>query len=301
MRRGPHRTAPVAGLAAACLALLGAAAVAAATLPPGAVRRAAAVWAGAEAARAALHTRLSAGARVLLVSAHPDDETLFGPLLAEFCGSSATCRFAVLTRGEGGTCSRSDGCPTGLAAVRSAEMTAAARAYGAELVWGPFANFPLVGSDNTRQREILAAWSAATDPVAWIRNQIVAFDPDLILTGDGEHGFYGHPEHVLAGRLTIAAVGLGANQTPWQPDAGRWLVQILNRYWGFAPAVGRDPEPVDTTWPTRRDCGGRSCMDVAIERALLHESQMGSGIRLFRWVGPLIGRLYLRVTPVGAP
>lgn len=267
-------------------------------LPPGSIQRPTALWPSAAAARAALHARLTAGARVLVVSAHPDDETLFGPLLAEFCGSTAICRFAVLTRGEGGHCSRSDGCPGGLGAVRSAEMAAVARTYSADLQWGPFTNFPLTGGDEARQREILATWSATTDPVAWIRRQIAEFDADLILTGDGEHGFYGHPEHVLVGRLVIAALGLGAGQSQWPHARGRWLVQVLNRYWAFAPAVGRDPGPVDATWPTHRNCGGRPCMEVAVERALLHQSQLDSGIRLFRWVGPWIERLYLRITPV---
>ena len=63
------------------------------------------------------------GARILVVSAHPDDESLTGPLLAYACLQKGNpCHIAVFTRGGGGTCGLLRGCKPDLATVRTQEM-----------------------------------------------------------------------------------------------------------------------------------------------------------------------------------
>ncbi|HEY2830607.1 MAG TPA: PIG-L family deacetylase, partial [Thermoanaerobaculia bacterium] len=63
--------------------------------------------------------------RLLVVTAHPDDESLFAPLLGARCGITAECTLLVMTRGENGPCVLAAGCGPDLAATRSAELTAA--------------------------------------------------------------------------------------------------------------------------------------------------------------------------------
>jgi hypothetical protein len=61
--------------------------------------------------------------RLLVVTAHPDDESLFAPLLGARCGITAECTLLVMTRGENGPCVLAAGCGPDLAATRSAELT----------------------------------------------------------------------------------------------------------------------------------------------------------------------------------
>src|SRR5690348_4278321 len=83
-------------------------------------------------------------ARILWVGAHPDDETLAGPVLARACiALHRPCLLFVLTRGEGGRCPFATGCHPSLGAVRARELATVARAYGAELEHHAFWNAPL--------------------------------------------------------------------------------------------------------------------------------------------------------------
>lgn len=82
------------------------------------------------------------GARILVVGAHPDDESLAGPLLAYACIQKGNdCHIAVFTRGEGGSCGLFlflTRCQPDLATVRAREMERAAERYGAGLDVGDF-------------------------------------------------------------------------------------------------------------------------------------------------------------------
>ena len=239
---------------------------------------------------------------------HPDDETLFGALLAEACiDNGATCRFAVMTTGEGGNCSLRAGCEPDVGTVRMAEMRRVAQRYGAQLHWGSFRNHPHVTDGGERWlATVLENWQSLTSPVGWIRSQVNDFSPTLVLTVDGSHGFYGHAEHVLAGRLVEAALGVRplSDVVAGQPvspatslvESPRALVQVLNRYPVIGWIAGKDPPPVTQTWRARRSCGAEPCIDRAAEIAGLHASQRWDGIFLFQLVHHFIQKLYLRVT-----
>ncbi|MEO8034255.1 MAG: PIG-L family deacetylase, partial [Acidobacteriota bacterium] len=72
---------------------------------------------------------------VLWVAAHPDDEAVAAPLLAEWCREQhARCTFLILTRGQAGACLRAEGCLPDIATVRSAEAGAAAQYFDADLI-----------------------------------------------------------------------------------------------------------------------------------------------------------------------
>ena len=249
--------------------------------------------AGTCANTATLDDRIAAGARILTVNAHPDDETLVSPLLVRACIERGNaCRFAVLTRGEGGNCSLGQGCAPDLGTVRTAEMERVADAYGAELIWAGLKNFPLPDEDSAAwRRKVLDHWTEQIDPVAWIQNQIALFRPDLVLSVDPSHGFYGHPEHKLTGQLVEEAISTMTYPTGVAPPA---LYVVLNRYWITAPFVGLDPGPYTDTWPVHQRCGEQRCVLQAVDIALNHASQMNDGMGLVNRVKWLVRRLYLR-------
>lgn len=242
---------------------------------------------------------IAAGARILVVSAHPDDETLIGPILAKACIVRANpCHFAVLTTGEGGTCSLKNDCPQGLGIVRVAEMTAVADRYGASLSWGGFQNFPNTGTQEAWwYDQIRADWAKRSDPVTWIRQEIEKFAADVVVTVDPDHGFYGHAEHILVGRLTLEALGLraGGAKPKVMPKA---LYLVLNRYWAFKPFVGNDPREPTEIWPVRQDCAGHRCIDYAVAISRLHASQKKSGIGFFAFAARFVKQLYLQQVPL---
>ena len=148
-------------------------------------------------------------ARLMFVGAHPDDESLAGAVFARACIELARpCHFAVMTTGEGGNCSLDD-CRPDLGSIRIGEMKRVADRYGASVSFGGFRNFPHTGSEDTAWLQtVLADWRTTTDPVGWIREQIRWFRPTLLFTIDPRHGFYGHAEHILTGRLVFEALGL---------------------------------------------------------------------------------------------
>src|ERR1043166_2589633 len=55
--------------------------------------------------------------RLLVITAHPDDESLFAPLLGGYCGVTPECTLLVMTRGENGPCVLASGCVPDLGAT----------------------------------------------------------------------------------------------------------------------------------------------------------------------------------------
>jgi LmbE family N-acetylglucosaminyl deacetylase len=215
-------------------------------------------------------------ARILFVGAHPDDETLAGPLLAYACEhNGGTCEIALFTRGEGSACQTVPACqnPDQLGAVRTAEAQTAAMGYGAGLVVGTFPN----ASTDTLAAvpDPLAftqgAW-APGDPVAFIAGVIADFSPDLILTLDPDHGFTGHVEHEAASRYAAQAIA-SQPRTISQID-------VLNHYDAFADFIGLDPGVVTESWDLERSCGDETCLAATQRIAAAHVSQQMSVLSL---------------------
>jgi N-acetylglucosamine malate deacetylase 2 len=149
--------------------------------------------------------------RVLVVAAHPDDESAFaGGRIAQYAGEGHDVHILLTTRGEGGElgepplCARDE-----LGQVREREARAAAAALGVSGVH--FLSFcdPVVGPEDTLYHidATLDQFSAA------IADVIAQLKPDVILT-HGSNGEYGHPQHVFTHEAVFAALDrLG----PWQP------------------------------------------------------------------------------------
>ena len=137
---------------------------------------------------------LPAPASVLWIAAHPDDEAILAPLLAQWClDDGARCGFLILTRGEKGECLLPAGCHPDVATVRSAEAGAASELFEANLF--------LLGIPDGG-----VAVAAAGDLSATIAGYIEAFRPETVITFDPRHGSTCHPDHRETARAVLAAV-----------------------------------------------------------------------------------------------
>jgi LmbE family N-acetylglucosaminyl deacetylase len=142
---------------------------------------------------------------VLWIGAHPDDEIYISPLLGRLClEEHLKCSLLVFTRGERGHCLLPGGCRPDLAAVRSAEMTRAARLLGAQLTLWSLPDGGGAADGST------PAWDAAAGGhealLATLAAQVSATRADLVITFDPRHGSTCHPDHRAAGALAVEAL-----------------------------------------------------------------------------------------------
>lgn len=138
-------------------------------------------------------------ARLLFVAAHPDDEVLLAPLLAQWCVRGGTsCAILVMTRGEAGTCALPGGCNPDLGSVRTAEMARAAALFNARLTQWSYSDV---------MANVVETWAAEAGgrDVLLLRldNAIAAENPDTIVTFDPQHGSTCHPAHRAIGSLVL--------------------------------------------------------------------------------------------------
>ncbi len=159
--------------------------------------------------------------RLLIVHAHPDDESLFtGHIIADRMAAKSEVMVFTLTRGERGKVKLDElkGLEGDLAAMgsfRAAELMEALKAFGnvqhafagtrAYLDSGMRIN-PWGKPAKTRDLDELALAAAATTIIA---DDIVAkineFKPDAVLTYNRRGGF-GHPDHKMAHDATAMAI-----------------------------------------------------------------------------------------------
>jgi N-acetylglucosamine malate deacetylase 2 len=134
------------------------------------------------------------GFEVLLVFAHPDDES-YGPgaTLAALAARGARLTLITFTRGEASTLGV-DGLsgPAELAEVRERELLAAARELGIAEVRQH--RYPDGGLANCPRAELEAIVESALEDLR----------PRLVVTF-GAGGISGHPDHVAAAEIAVAA------------------------------------------------------------------------------------------------
>lgn len=161
--------------------------------------------------RAVLHpSNMTTPPSVMWIAAHPDDESIVAPLLGKWCRQEhARCGFLILTRGEGGTCLRLDGCHPDVATVRSAEAGAASQYFSADSILLTFPNTAGVAQPDWRR-----SVGDRPDVVASVAHYIEAFHPSMVLTFDPRHGTTCHPDHLETGAIVLDAVKL----LSYQPD-----------------------------------------------------------------------------------
>ncbi|MFJ3163698.1 N-acetyl-1-D-myo-inositol-2-amino-2-deoxy-alpha-D-glucopyranoside deacetylase [Streptomyces kanasensis] len=181
--------------------------------------------------------------RLLLVHAHPDDESINnGATMARYAAEGAQVTLVTCTRGEEG-----EVVPPSLAHLapdrddrlgphRVGELAAAMRELGVtdhRFLGGPgrFRDSGMMGvPQNHREGSFYGtpvdeAAAHLVDVVREVRPQVlVTYDPD---------GGYGHPDHIQAHRVAVRAAELAADPA-YRPGAGRPHA-IAKVYWNRVP------------------------------------------------------------------
>jgi LmbE family N-acetylglucosaminyl deacetylase len=145
---------------------------------------------------------------LLAVFAHPDDETLVGPLLAAYARRGAKVHLVVVTDGEKGTQPHA-GIPAGpeLAKARAEEVRCSARALGIE---PPV----LLGfKDGELGRMAGPPWKPLAEVATEVGKRLAEIRPDAVVTF-GPEGAYGHPDHRLVGAVVTQLVQAAVDGAP---------------------------------------------------------------------------------------
>jgi N-acetyl-1-D-myo-inositol-2-amino-2-deoxy-alpha-D-glucopyranoside deacetylase len=173
--------------------------------------------------------------RLLLVHAHPDDESINnGATMAKYAAEGAHVTLVTCTLGEEGevippelphlTPDR-DG---GLGPHRIGELAAAMKELGVvdhRFLGGPgrFRDSGMMGVEQNHRAG--AFWSADVDEAAAHLVEVIRdVRPQVLVTYDPDGG-YGHPDHIQAHRVAMRAAELAA-------DAGHEIAKI---YWNRVP------------------------------------------------------------------
>jgi LmbE family N-acetylglucosaminyl deacetylase len=127
---------------------------------------------------------------VLAVFAHPDDETVVSPLLAQLVAQGHRVGLVIVTSGQLGTQFNTHKAGPELGDVREAELKCAAEKLG-------ITEISALGQQDQGLNDL-----GRLDVVAKsLREKIDAFKPDVIITW-GPEGESGHPDHRLTGVVT---------------------------------------------------------------------------------------------------
>lgn len=236
---------------------------------------------------------------LMLVFAHPDDET-FGcaGVVAAATERGIPVTLLSATRGEAGkTGIPQPDSPPILGAVREQELRAAATVLGVTDV--RFLDYRDSGMAGTPENDDPRAFirADAAEVVARLVVQLRAARPGTVLTF-GPEGIYGHPDHLMIHRTTVAALA-AAGDPAYRPELGEpWRATAL--YFSAVPRerllrlVDRPDGPLrDLSREEREKIGTpadqiTTVVDIARfaerkERALAaHRTQVGDG-------GPLAG------------
>ena len=173
------------------------------------------------------------GIRILLVHAHPDDETINnGATMALYADRGAQVTLVTCTRGEEGEVlvpglshlASTDQDLLGL--HRETELAAAMKALGISdfrFLGAPTTKFRdsgMMGTEPNNRPDVF--WQADLDKTAMILVEVIEeVKPHILITYD-EIGGYGHPDHIQAHRVAMRASELAT-----------WQIQKI--YWNTIP------------------------------------------------------------------
>jgi N-acetyl-1-D-myo-inositol-2-amino-2-deoxy-alpha-D-glucopyranoside deacetylase len=175
--------------------------------------------------------------RLLLVHAHPDDESITtGATMARYAAQGAHVALVTCTRGEEGevippelahlASDREDR----LGPYRATELAAAMRELGVtdhRFLGGPgrFRDSGMMGTVQNRHPD--AFWSADVDDAAApLADVIRELRPQVLVTYDANGG-YGHPDHIQAHRVALRAAELAAG--PGRAPEGHGAPHIIQK------------------------------------------------------------------------
>jgi len=186
---------------------------------------------------------VTASRRLLLVHAHPDDETIgTGATMAKFAAEGAHVTLVTCTLGEEGEIlvpalsQLAAGQADQLGGYRIGELAAACAALGVSdhrFLGGPgrYRDSGMMGLETNNNPRCF--WQAdlreAAEQLAAVIREV---RPQVVLTYD-PNGFYGHPDHIQAHRVAMEGVRLAADPAV-APEAGEpW--EVAKVYWTAVP------------------------------------------------------------------
>ncbi len=192
--------------------------------------------------------------RLLFVHAHPDDETLTtGGTIAHYVSRGADVRVVTCTLGEEGEVIGDQyrqlavDAADQLGGYRISELTTALQALGiAEPTFlGGAGRWRDSGMEGTaprhRQRFVDADMDEAAGELVTILRQL---RPHVVVTYDADGG-YGHPDHIRAHEVTMAAVaasgGAEGDGEPWAVPKVYWAVMAKSAMAAGLDALGDAP------------------------------------------------------------
>jgi N-acetyl-1-D-myo-inositol-2-amino-2-deoxy-alpha-D-glucopyranoside deacetylase len=180
---------------------------------------------------------LDSARRMLLVHAHPDDETIGnGVTMAKYAAQGAHVTLVTCTLGEEGevlvpelehlAADRDDQ----LGRHRIGELATAMEALGVRdhrFLGGPgrFRDSGMMGLATNDRPDTF--WQADLDEAAGLLVEVIReVRPQVLVTYD-ENGGYGHPDHIQAHRVAMRGVELAADPShgtgePWQVSKVYW-------------------------------------------------------------------------------
>ncbi|MEU5270266.1 N-acetyl-1-D-myo-inositol-2-amino-2-deoxy-alpha-D-glucopyranoside deacetylase [Streptomyces hygroscopicus] len=181
--------------------------------------------------------------RLLLVHAHPDDESINnGATMAKYAAEGAHVTLVTCTLGEEGevippalahlAADRDDA----LGPHRIGELAAAMDALGVQdhrFLGGPgrYRDSGMMGAPQNDRPDCF--WRADLDEAAGYLVAVVReVRPQVLVTYDADGG-YGHPDHIQAHRVAMRAVELAADPD-FRPDLGA-PHDIAKVYWNCVP------------------------------------------------------------------
>ncbi|WP_279097672.1 N-acetyl-1-D-myo-inositol-2-amino-2-deoxy-alpha-D-glucopyranoside deacetylase [Gordonia bronchialis] len=195
---------------------------------------------------------------MLLVHAHPDDETIMtGGTIARYLDEGVDVRVLTFTLGEEGEVIGdrwaqlvADGGADQLGGFRIGELTGALAALsppGGSPVqpWflggaGRWRDSGMAGSAAARHPRALVN-AGFDEPVGVLTDILESFAPQVVITYDSA-GTYGHPDHKLVHEVTAAALARVAASRPGQIKVYESVTEHSALQAGLAAAAGRVPD-----------------------------------------------------------
>ena len=220
-----------------------------------------------------ISSQLPSCSSVLVVCAHPDDESFgLGAVLSAFVDQGARTSVMCFTRGEASTLHATEG---DLATVRSREFAQAAHVLGVS-------HFELL--DYPDGHLVDQPFTELTTHVVRLAHEVGA---DLLLVFD-EGGITGHPDHEQATRVAVAAATtVEVPVLAWVIDEG--VATTLHGEFG-APFLGRRRDQLDFLIPTDRVIQRQAIachVSQSASNPVLHRRLELSGeVEPLRWLAP---------------
>jgi LmbE family N-acetylglucosaminyl deacetylase len=202
-------------------------------------------------------------ASILAISAHPDDESLFGGgTLAMFAEQGQAVYILETTRGEGGEVGEPPlTTKDQLGVLREQEARNAAQALGVrDIFFLPFVDPHM--EINGIARPINIPLDGFAEAIA---RYVKRLRPDLIIT-HGSNGEYGHPQHIYTHQATRLALVNGA------PSAALMSWCAWHEPTRYGRILNKD-DPADIVLDVT------SWLDVKIDAALCHQTQHAMFLR----------------------